>query len=73
MSDIPKAKTSPGPFEALDLAQLQFVRCLVRFRLTVDEAGAVIAGELDRSRKAADKMRRQMLRRSQLQPVEVRQ
>jgi hypothetical protein len=67
-----RTSDSPKPFEAIDLAQLRFVRCLVRHGATLEEAATVIAGELERARKAADKTRRQMLRRSQLQSVEVR-
>jgi hypothetical protein len=49
---------SPTPVEALDLAQLRFVRCLVRYGATLDEAAAVVSSELERLRKAADKKRR---------------
>jgi hypothetical protein len=41
---------SPSPFEDVDLAQLRFVRCLVRIGLTLDEAGAIVSAELDRLR-----------------------
>jgi hypothetical protein len=49
---------SPTPLEALDLAQLRFVRCLVRYGATLDEAATVVASELERFRKAAEKKRR---------------
>jgi hypothetical protein len=60
---------SPKPFEAIDLAQLRFVRCLVRYGATLDDAAAVVASELERARQSAEKDRRQALRRSQLSDV----
>jgi hypothetical protein len=48
---------SPSPFEDVDLALLRFVRCLVRFGLTLDEAGAVVSGELERAEALASKRR----------------
>jgi hypothetical protein len=49
---------SPRPFEPLDLAQLRFVRCLVRYGATLEEAATVVVGELDRLRKVAERKRR---------------
>lgn len=41
---------SPKPAEALDLAQLRFVRCLVRCGATVEQTIAIVAAELERAR-----------------------
>jgi hypothetical protein len=49
---------SHAPVEALDLAQLRFVQCLVRYGATLDEAAAVVSSELERFRKAVDRKRR---------------
>jgi hypothetical protein len=49
------------PFEDVDLALLRFVRCLIRFGLTLDEAGAVVSGELERFRTGANKKRRRLV------------
>ena len=64
---------SPSPTEGLDRALLRFVRCLVSYGATPDEIHAMVLADLERARQGAEKMRRQMLRRSQLQLVEVRQ
>jgi hypothetical protein len=52
---------SPSPFEGMDVALLRFVRCLIRIGLTFDEAGVVIAGEVDRFRTGATKKQRRVL------------
>ena len=62
---------SASPTEGIDLAQLRFVRFLVRYGATLDEAALLMDAELERARKASEKKRRQMLRRSQLQQAEV--
>ena len=62
-----------SPTEGLDLALLRFVRCLVSYGATLDEIHAMALADLERARRGAEKMRRQMLRRWQLQLVEVRQ
>jgi hypothetical protein len=63
---------SPKTFEALDLAQLRFVRCLVRFGLTLDEAADVVAIELDHLRSHTGKKRRRLtLVGDRLVPVPV--
>jgi hypothetical protein len=41
---------SPSPLEGVDLAQLSFVRCLIRYGLTIEEAGAVVTAEVDHLR-----------------------
>jgi hypothetical protein len=41
---------SPSPFEGIDLALLRFVNCLVRYGLTIEEADAVVSGEIERLR-----------------------
>ena len=51
---------SATPVEALSLAQLRFVQCLVRFGLSLDEAGAVISSELERLRPDGRKQRRRL-------------
>jgi hypothetical protein len=52
---------SPSPFEDVDLALLHFVQCLIRFGLTLDEAGAVVSGELERFRAGTIKKQRRRL------------
>jgi hypothetical protein len=52
---------SPSPFEAMDLALLRFVRCLVRFGLTLDEAATVVSSEVDRCRPNSKKLRRRVV------------
>jgi len=64
---------SASPTEGLDLALLRFVRCLVSYGATLDEIHAMVLADLEQARRGAEKMRCQMLRRSQLQLVEVRQ
>jgi len=60
------------PTESLDLAQLRFVRCLVRYGLTLDQAGDVVASELERLRSdASRKRRRTTLVGMRLVPVAV--
>jgi hypothetical protein len=54
-------------------ALLGFVVCGLKCGSTLEQMQAIAMDELERSRKAAEKSRRQELRRSQLQPVEVRQ
>ena len=49
---------SPKPFDGLDLAHLRFVRCLVRWGLTLDEASTVVSSELERLRRDAKTQRR---------------
>jgi hypothetical protein len=51
---------SPKPLDGLDLAQLRFVRCLVRWGLTLDEASAVVSSELERLRPDAKTQRRRL-------------
>jgi hypothetical protein len=51
---------SPKPFDGLYLAQLRFVRCLVRWSLTLDEASAVVSSELERLRPDAMTQRRRL-------------
>jgi hypothetical protein len=51
---------SAKPIEEVDLAQLRFVRCLVRYGATLDEAAIVVARELDRLRIGAAKHHRRM-------------
>ena len=58
--------------EALDLAQLRFVRCLFRYGATAEEAGAVVAAELKRLQTVARKQRRTLIG-NRLVPVEARQ
>jgi hypothetical protein len=48
---------SPGPFEAMDLALLRFVACLIQFGLTLDQAGDVVSAELERAEAIASKRR----------------
>jgi len=52
---------SPSPFEDVDLALLRFVRCLTRSGLTLDEAGAVVSGEIERFRTGVPKKQRRRL------------
>jgi hypothetical protein len=59
--ESPTAGNSPSPFEDVDLALLRFVRCLIRFGLTLDEAGAVVSGELESFRPGAIKKQRRRL------------
>ena len=68
----PISSDSPSPFDAIDLAQLRFVHCLVRYGATVEEAGAVVAAELKRLQTVARKQRRTLIG-NRLVPVEVRQ
>jgi hypothetical protein len=44
-----------------DLTLLRCVRCLIRFGLTLDEAGAVVSGELERFRTGAPGKQRSRL------------
>jgi hypothetical protein len=55
----------------VDLALFRFVRCLVRFGLSLDEAGAVVAGEVDRLRTGTTKKRRRVLVGMRLVPMPV--
>ena len=55
------APTSESPIESVDLAMLRFVRCLVRCGLTLDEAGAVVAAEIEQLRKAGERKKRRRL------------
>jgi hypothetical protein len=48
---------SPSQFEGIDLALLRFVRCLIGVGLTMDEASAVVSGELERAEALASKRR----------------
>ena len=41
---------SSSPFEAMDIAMLRFVNCLVRYGLTIEEVDAVVSGEIERLR-----------------------
>jgi hypothetical protein len=52
---------SPSPLEDVEVALLRFVRCLIRIGLTFDEAGVVIAGEVDRFRTGATRKQRRVL------------
>jgi hypothetical protein len=54
-------------------ALLGFVVCGLKCGSTLEQMQAIAMDELERSRKAAEKIRRQELRRSQLHSVEVRQ
>jgi hypothetical protein len=47
-----------SPIEALGLAQLRFVRCLVGYGASPDVVDAVVLAELSRFRKAEAKKRR---------------
>jgi hypothetical protein len=62
---------SPSPFEDVDLALLRFVRCLIRFGLTLDEAGTIVSGELERFRTGAIKKQRRVLVGMRLVPIPV--
>jgi hypothetical protein len=60
-----------SPFEDVDLALLRFVRCLIRFGLTLDEAGTIVSGELERFRTGAIKKQRRVLVGMRLVPIPV--
>jgi hypothetical protein len=45
----------------LGLAQLCFVRCLVAFGLSLDDAGTVVSAELERARAGAERKRRRRM------------
>ena len=60
---------SPSPTESIDLALLCFVRCLVRYGATIEEAAAVVAAELEHLRPGARKQRRLTLVGMRLVPV----
>jgi hypothetical protein len=47
-----------GSIEQIDLALLRFVSALLRWGLSLEEAGAVVASELERFRIATNKTRR---------------
>jgi hypothetical protein len=50
VTGITLTSDSPSPFEAVDLALLRFVNCLARYGLTIEEADAVVLGEIERLR-----------------------
>jgi hypothetical protein len=62
---------SPSSIEDVEIALLRFVRCLVRFGLTLDEAGAVVSGELEHLRAGPAKQPRRQLVGMRLVPMPV--
>jgi hypothetical protein len=73
-SFVRQAEVQLRPWERKTVAALLgFVVCGLKCGSTLEQMQAIAMDELERSRKAAEKSRRQELRRSQLQPVEVRQ